>query len=124
LSKSKPMFKVYGIPNCNTVKKTIKWLEDNQVKFEFHNYRTDGLDTTKLENWIEQRPLDILVNKVSTSYRSLTDVDKERVFTRDGALALLPEKPTLIKRPVIEDSSGKIVAVGFNESEYNTLFKK
>lgn len=116
------MFKVYGIPNCDTIKKTQKWLDGKQVKFESHNYRKDGVDRDTLEKWLDQQPLEKLLNKASTTFKALSDDAKQAALTREGAIELMLEKPTVIKRPVIENADGKVVAIGFKEAEYEELF--
>lgn len=116
------MFKVYGIPNCDTIKKTQKWLDGKKIKFESHNYRQDGIDRETLEKWLSQQPLEKVLNKASATFKALTDQEKEAALSKEGAIQLMLEKPTAIKRPVIEDSTGKVVAIGFKEAEYEELF--
>lgn len=118
------MITLYGIPNCNTVKKAQKWLEDRKIEYRFHNFRADGLDKSKVESWLDQQPVDKLVNKASTSFRALTDEEKSEVLTRAGALKIVTEVPTLIKRPVVEDEKGQVLSIGFREAEYEELFVK
>lgn len=117
------MIKVYGIPNCDTIKKTLKWLDGEKIEHEFHNYRVEGITRGKLEAWLEQQPLEKLLNKTSATWKKLTDEQKAAAADKGGAVEVMLENPTVIKRPVIENENGKVVAVGFKEPEYETLFK-
>ncbi|ODS82558.1 MAG: arsenate reductase [Cytophagaceae bacterium SCN 52-12] len=116
------MLKVYGIPNCDTIKKTQKWLDARKIKNELHNYRQDGITARKLEDWLEQQPLEKLLNKASTTWKNLPEEEKAKASAREGAVDVMTEHPTLIKRPVIEDEKGNVLAVGFNEAQYESVF--
>ncbi len=116
------MLKVYGIPNCDTIKKTRKWLDDRKIKNELYNYRQDGITAGKLEGWLEQQPLEKLLNKASATWKDLSEEEKSKASTREGAIAAMIAHPTLIKRPVIEDKNGKVLAVGFKEAQYESVF--
>lgn len=115
------MIKVYGIKNCDTVKKALKWLNDNQIDHQLHDYRVDGLDP----NWLTQAESafgwEALVNKRSTTWRNLDQAIKDNL-DRTTALKVLTEQPTLIKRPIILQD-GKAL-IGFNEAEYKAAFNK
>lgn len=115
------MITVYGIKNCDTVKKALKWLTDNQIDHQLHDYRTDGLDP----NWLTQAEAafgwETLVNKRSTTWRNLDQTVKDHL-DRTSALKVLTEQPTLIKRPIILQD-GKAL-IGFNEAEYKAAFGK
>ena len=115
------MIKVYGIKNCDTVKKALKWLADNQIAHQLHDYRVDGLDTVWLEQAEQAFGWEALVNKRSTTWRNLDQAVKEN-FSRTTALKVLTEQPTLIKRPIILQD-GKAL-IGFNEAEYKAAFGK
>ncbi len=116
------MLKVYGIPNCDTIKKTLKWLDAKGIKNELHNYRQDGITVEKLESWLKQQPLEKLLNKASTTWKNLPEEDKMKASAEKGAIAVMLAHPTLIKRPVIEDESGNVLSVGFNEAQYESVF--
>lgn len=116
------MLKVYGIPNCDTIKKSRKWLDDSGIKNELHNYRQDGITAGKLESWLEQQPLEKLLNKASTTWKELPEEEKAKAFSREGAIAVMMAHPTLIKRPVIEDEKGNVLAVGFKAAQYESVF--
>ncbi len=116
------MLKVYGIPNCDTIKKTLKWLDARGIKNELHNYRQDGITAEKLESWLKQQPLEKLLNKASTTWKNLTEEEKAKTSDPRGAVSVMMEHPTLIKRPVIEDEGGSVLAVGFNDTQYEAVF--
>jgi len=118
------MITVYGIPNCDTVKKARRWLEDNHIEFQFHNFKKDGLDVTLLDNWFNDIGWEILLNKRGTTWRKLDDDIKNNV-NGNTAKQLMLDNPSIIKRPVLDlDPTKKdsIKHVGFKENEYRTLF--
>jgi Spx/MgsR family transcriptional regulator len=103
------MIKIYGIPNCDTVKKARVWLGAQGVAHSFHDFRKDGLDSDKVVGWLETVGSELLVNRKSTTWRQLSDEEKQ--LSGDELIALLVAQPTLIKRPVFE-VGGKVL-VGF-----------
>lgn len=109
------MIKLYGIKNCDTVKKSRRWLEDHGIEYQFHDFRQDGLDKKQLSGWVEQLGWEAVVNKRSTTWRNLSDKDKE-ITTNAQAVKLLAANPTLIKRPVLEKN--KILLIGFKKADY------
>ncbi|WP_420998280.1 arsenate reductase [Cupriavidus sp. 30B13] len=111
---------LYGIPNCDTVKKARTWLDANGVAYEFHDFKKQGVDETLLRGWLRQVPLATLLNRKGTTYRALSDADKARAESEAGAIALMQQSPSLIKRPVL-DRGGK-VSVGFSADGYAGLF--
>ena len=110
---------VYGIKNCDTVKKARKWLEVNGSDYTFIDVREDGVDTAEVKRWLDLIGIDVVVNKRSTTWKQLSDEQKEGL-SEQTALALLLANPTLIKRPVltIDDS----VLVGFKADQYHAIF--
>ncbi len=108
---------VYGIKSCDTVKKTTDWLKSKNKAFEFHDYKAQGISKEALQNWISQIGWEPLVNKKGTTWRDLDDATKKSITDANSAIALMMEKTSVIKRPVIENN-GKVLAVGFNEAEY------
>ena len=112
------MLKLYGIKNCDTVKKARRWLEDHGVEYQFHDFRQDGLDKKQLSGWVERLGWEAVVNKRSTTWRNLSDKEKD-IKTNAQAIKLLSANPTLIKRPVTENN--KTLLVGFKETEYKSL---
>ena len=112
---------VYGIKNCNTVKSALDWLKRRNVEFEFHDFKSKGITATKLKEWCAQSGWENLVNKRGTTWRQLPADVQEKVTTQSSAITLMQEKTSVIKRPVIE-SSGKIIALGFDQQRYEQLF--
>lgn len=117
------MITVYGIPNCDTIKKTINWLKANEVPFHFHDYRKDGISDDRIVKWLDSQPLDKVLNKASTTWKGLTDEEKSTAADQDSAIALMVKQPSMIKRPLIEAENGAVVAVGFSEKVFDALFK-
>lgn len=113
--------KLYGIPNCNTVKKARTWLEDNQIDYEFHNFKTSGVDHTVIDNWLRQQPWDKLVNRAGMTWRKLSDAEKANVIDNKSASRLMIEKTSVIKRPILE-KEGEVLSLGFKEETYKALF--
>ena len=101
----------YGIPNCDTVKKARKWLDANGINYAFHDYKKEGADAGKVEGWIAAKGVDVVLNKRGTTYRKLSDEEKAQGNDSHGAVTLLVQNPSMIKRPVVEFEGG--VLVGF-----------
>ncbi|QLB19803.1 ArsC family reductase [Mannheimia granulomatis] len=110
---------VYGIKNCDTVKKALKWLEDNNQQPQLHDYRVDGLNADWLVEMEATFGWENLVNKRSTTWRNL-DAELKNNLNRETALKVLTEQPTLIKRPIVIQN--EIALLGFNEKEYQAAF--
>lgn len=109
---------VYGIKNCDSVKKARAFLELNQLNYRFHDYRLDGLDSELLQTLIDALGLEAVLNQRSTSWRQLTDEQKQDL-TVEKALGLMLAQPALIKRPILQ--VGQRWLVGFNSDLYQTL---
>ncbi|GAA0792706.1 ArsC family reductase [Marinobacterium sediminicola] len=113
---------IYGISNCDTVRKARKWLEAEAVAFDFHDFRKQGLSAEQVDRWCAAVGLDTLLNKRGTTWRQLPDEVKAN--TDEAALkALLVEQPTLIKRPVLELDDGRI-EIGFKAEQYAAAFDR
>lgn len=112
------MLTLYGIKNCDTVKKSRRWLEDRGIEYQFHDFRQDGLDKKLLSSWVEQLGWEVIVNKRSTTWRNLSDKDKS-ISSNEQSIKLLLANPTLIKRPVVQNN--KTLFVGFKETDFNKL---
>jgi arsenate reductase len=110
---------LYGIKNCNTVKAAVDWLKKNNVEFEFHDYKTKGISESKLKEWSSQIGWESLVNKRGTTWRQLDPSVQAKVTNEKAAIALMMEKTSVIKRPLIEKAS-KVIALGFDEADYQT----
>jgi arsenate reductase (glutaredoxin) len=113
------MITLYGIKNCDTVKKARTWLEQNKVDYQFHDFRADGLSETKVKTWIAEIGLENLVNKRSTTWKELDEATKTN-FSEANAATVISENPTLIKRPLLDN--GKHKYVGFKDTEYTKIF--
>lgn len=114
--------KIYGIPNCNTVKKTLDWLKDHQIEFEFHNFKKLGISAAQLNLWSQQVGWEALINKRGTTWKKLDSEIQESIISKESAFKLMQEKTSVIKRPVIETESGAIL-LGFDENQLSTLIK-
>ncbi|MCE5181017.1 MAG: ArsC family reductase [Betaproteobacteria bacterium] len=114
--------KLYGIPNCNTVKKARRWLSEHSIDIPFHDFKKQGVSEELLKSWLEQVGWEKLVNRQGTTWRQLPDEAKATVSCEAGAIRLMLEKSSVIKRPVLE-KDGKII-LGFDEAAYQTLFGK
>ena len=106
---------IYGIKNCDTMKKARAWLDGNKVDYAIHDYKTAGVDRGKLEAWAKSVGWEKLLNRAGTTFKKLPDADKEGI-TEKKALALMLAQPSMIKRPVL-DVGGKLL-VGFKADEY------
>ena len=113
---------IYGIRNCNTVKAALDWLSKKNVEFAFHDYKSKGISESKLKEWCKQVGWESLVNKRGTTWRQLSPEVQERIKDQASAITLMKEKTSVIKRPLIE-SSGEVVALGFDEDTYKKVFK-
>ncbi len=109
---------VYGIPNCDTMKKARIWLDSHGMQHEFHNYKTAGIDAAKLDAWAKRVGWEVLLNRSGTTWRKLPETTRDKV-DEARALKLMAEQPSLIKRPVLEH--GKTLLVGFTPEKYGAL---
>ena len=114
------MITVYGIKNCDTVKKALKWLTDHNIEHKLHDYRVDGLDPNFLTQAEAQFGWEALVNKRSTTWRNL-DENIKKTLDKSTALSVLAEQPTLIKRPIILQDN--VALIGFDADEYAKVLK-
>jgi Spx/MgsR family transcriptional regulator len=107
---------LYGIPNCDTVKKARTWLEAEGREYTFHDYKKEGAEPGRIAAWIAAAGLDLVVNRKGTTYRALSDVDKAKAADAATAPALLAANPSVIKRPIVEHDGGLLV--GFKADEW------
>ncbi len=110
------MIHLYGIPNCDTVKKARVWLDAQGHACTFHDYKKEGADPAKIAGWIAVAGLDLVVNRKGTTYRALSDADNALAASADTAPALLAAHPSVIKRPIVEHAGGLLV--GFKADEW------
>jgi arsenate reductase len=106
---------IYGIKNCDTMKKARGWLDGHGVKYAFHDYKSEGISREKLKAWSDEVGWDTLLNRAGTTFRKLPDAEKENLNEKK-ALALMLDQPSMIKRPVLD--LGKKRLVGFNADLY------
>ena len=109
---------LFGIPNCDTVKKARVWLGENGVEYLFHDYKKAGIDRARLEGWVAEHGWETILNRAGTTFRALPDADKTGLDA-DRALALMLSQPSMIKRPVLD--LGDRTLVGFKPELYAAL---
>lgn len=114
--------KVYGITNCDTVKKATTWLKDNGVEYEFHDFKKLGVSPEKLNEWDAKAGYEQFLNKKGLTWKQLDPEVKETITGKEPALQLLQQKTSMIKRPVIED--GNFLFFGFDPETYSQHFGK
>ena len=112
---------MYGIKNCDTIKKARSWLDKRGVEYRFHDYKAEGVSKSDLEKWSKDAGWELLLNRAGTTFRKLPDDAKENI-TQKKALALMLAQPSMIKRPVL-DVGGRLT-VGFRPDVYEKLFPK
>lgn len=110
---------LYGIKNCDSVKKARTWLAKQDIDYHFHDFRTEGLEADQVQAWLNELGLD-LINKRSTSWKALSEQSREALFL-DTAVELILAQPTLIKRPLLD--TGKQRLVGFSETSFANVLK-
>ncbi len=113
------MTTIYGIKNCDTMKKAFRWLEEQNISYVFHDYRKDGLDRAMLEGWVEVLGWEQVVNKRGTTWRQL-DKDTQDAMNNETVIDVLLDKPAMIKRPLL-DHQGKLT-LGFKAEQYSAIF--
>lgn len=115
------MLVVHGIKSCDTCRRALKYLRDNEIEHRFHDVREDGLTIQMLERWSARIDWEKLLNRKSLSWRKVPEADRNGM-TRDKALAAMIEQPTLLKRPVFEDVD--FFAVGYSEKRFTDYLKR
>lgn len=112
---------LFGIKNCDTVKKAINWLESRAIEFSFHNLKTEGIDVKTLNEWCNQVGWKNIVNKKSTTWRNLSPEIQSTITSQEVAIAVLMENTNLIKRPIISENR-KVLTIGFSEGEFEKQY--
>jgi arsenate reductase len=107
---------VYGIRNCDTMKKAFAWLDKHGVAYEFHDYKSRGVERARLEGWAKKLGWETVINRAGMTFRKLPDKDKAGL-TEAKAIKLMLTQPSMIKRPLLELGGGKLL-VGFNAGDY------
>ena len=117
------MYIVYGIPNCDTVKKTLNWLKAHKIDYQFHDYKKEGVTAARLKSWCKQKGWEVFLNKKGTTWRGIDAAIQATITNEKNAIKLMSEYHSVIKRPVIEKDE-TVVAVGFDEAAYQNIFKR
>ncbi|SDO77523.1 arsenate reductase [Filomicrobium insigne] len=112
---------IYGIKNCDTMKKARAWLDAHDVAFSFHDYKTQGIEKSMLEKWVGKVGWEILLNRSGTTFRKLPEADKTSL-DEAKAVALMLAQPSMIKRPVLDVGGGALI-VGFKPETYAAQFR-
>jgi arsenate reductase len=116
------MVTLYGIPNCDTVKKARTWLDAHGLPYTFHDFKKSGIDSALIQTWLCDVPWDVLVNRKGTTWRALSDERKAAITDDNSATALMIESPSIIKRPVLV--TNQKTHVGFSNDLYQQIFQK
>jgi Spx/MgsR family transcriptional regulator len=112
--------KIYGIPNCGSVKKARTFLEEKGIDYDFHDYKKTGIDGESLKRWCEEFGWETVLNKKGLTWRGLDDTIKNAVINQETAIQLMLKNNSAIKRPVVVSDKGN--TVGFQEEEYERIF--
>jgi Spx/MgsR family transcriptional regulator len=113
---------IYGIKNCDTMKKARAWLDRNGIAYAFHDYKTAGIEPERLERWEKKAGWEALLNRAGTTFRKLPDKDKAGLSAKK-AMALMLAQPSMIKRPVLDLGGGKLL-IGFGPEAYDEAVPK
>nr|WP_306674492.1 ArsC family reductase [Endozoicomonas sp. ISHI1] len=111
---------LYGISNCDTIRKARKWLNAAGIEYRFHDYRKEGLDKVSLQNWSNELGWEALLNRRGTTWRQLPEAQKASI-DEASAIELMLEQPAMIKRPLLDTGSKKVL--GFSDKQYQALFQ-
>ncbi|MGM3191991.1 ArsC family reductase [Dickeya dadantii subsp. dieffenbachiae] len=112
---------LYGIKNCDTIKKARRWLENHQIDYRFHDYRVDGLEGERLQSFIDHTGWQPLLNTRGTTWRKLDEGYRNTIDNEAAAKAVMLEQPALIKRPLLVTDDGKTL-LGFSDDSYQHFF--
>lgn len=111
---------IYGIKNCDTMKKARAWLDQHGIAYSFHDYKSAGIEKPRLTRWCKEAGWETVLNRAGTTFRKLPDADKDKL-TESKAIALMLAQPSMIKRPVLE--SGDKLLVGFKPDVYGATLR-
>lgn len=117
-SKKKLAVTIFGIKNCNTMKKAFNYLDEHQINYQFHDYKKQGIDQEYLQAWCQEHGWERVLNKAGTTFKKLADEQKQNL-TEDKAIALMIAQPSMIKRPVLD--LGDKTVLGFKPEEYDQV---
>ena len=113
--------KLYGIPNCDTVKKARAWLASHDIGFEFHDFKKHGISAELAQRWLQQASSEQLINRKGTTWRGLPELQKMAITDNAAAQQLMLDKTSVIKRPLLEQD-GRLLHIGFDDAAYSKLF--
>jgi arsenate reductase (glutaredoxin) len=113
---------IYGIKNCDTMKKAFTWLNENGFGYTFHDYKTEGISKKKIEEWLKHLPMDQIINTKGTTFKNLSESEKASISDKDKAIELIINNTSMIKRPVLE--SGKDLLLGFKPEIWESQLVK
>ncbi|OYY64345.1 arsenate reductase [Sphingomonas sp. 28-62-11] len=111
---------IYGIKNCDTMKKARAWLDTAGISYQFHDYKANGVDAGLLRRWVDEAGWETVLNRAGTTFRALPDIDKQGIDA-DRAITLMLAHPSMIKRPVLVD--GARLLIGFKPDAYSAFFR-
>jgi len=114
------MITVYGIKNCDTMKKAFTWLEENKIPYQFHDYKKLSLDKPSILNWIKTKPLEELINKKGITFKKLSEEEKNACLNQNTAIELMIEKTSMIKRPILILENGELL-LGFEPNSWKEI---
>lgn len=112
---------IFGIPNCDSTKKALDWFKENKIDFVFHDYKKEGIDSSKLKKWCRQVGWEKLLNKKSTTWRKLQTTEQESITDESTAIKIMLTNTSIVKRPVID--TGIELIIGFKEETYSKQLK-
>ena len=115
------MYIIYGIKNCNTMKKAFTWLDEHQINYQFHNYKTDGLSAELVNDLLKLVDWQSLLNTRGTTWRKLDEALRNQIDNQDAAIKIMLANPSILKRPLLID--GKQALLGFSEESYSQFVK-
>lgn len=115
------MITMYGIKNCDTIKKARNWLDNERVPYSFHDYKVSGIDKGRLEEWVMEHGWETILNRSGTTFKALDAGDKAHIDA-DKAIALMLANPSMIKRPILD--TGKGIIVGFKATTYENALQR
>ena len=115
------MYIIYGIKNCNTMKKAFTWLDEHQINYQFHNYKTDGLSAELLNDLLKLVDWQSLLNTRGTTWRKLDEALRDQIDNQDAAIKIMLANPSILKRPLLIDD--KRALLGFSEDSYSQFVK-
>lgn len=114
------MITIYGIKNCDTMKKAFKWLTDADIEYRFHDYKKDGVPTQELDNWLNELGWEALINRRGTTWRKLDEAVREGMDTQNARKVIL-DNPSIVKRPLLDTGDERIL--GFKADDYEARLK-